>query len=93
MAVGTIFGSNSFNLLVFAIGAPLLMFRTNPPLSAWSNLSGVNLANVASGLVLTALALGAVRSRVRGGFSLALMILLVPVYLAGLYFVWKLGAS
>lgn len=93
MALGTILGSNSFNFLVFAVGAPLLMLGTTPPASAWSNLSSVNLVNVAAALALTALVLGAMRARGRAGASLVLTVLLVPVYLAGLYCVWALGAS
>ena len=91
MALGTILGSNSFNLLVFAIGAPLLMIRTTPPVSAWSNLSSVNLINVAAGLALTGLALGAMRLWRHGSWSATLTTILAPVYLVSLYCVWALG--
>ena len=92
LAVGTILGSNSFNFLVFAVGAPFLMLGTTPSVSAWSNLSSVNLVNVAAALALTALVLGAMRSQRPVGVSRAFMAFLVPVYLAGLYCVWALGA-
>ncbi|MBD3347606.1 MAG: hypothetical protein GF400_00220, partial [Candidatus Eisenbacteria bacterium] len=46
MALGTLMGSNSFNLLVFAVGAPFVALGPTGVVSAWSNLTELNLINV-----------------------------------------------
>jgi len=90
MALGTLLGSNSFNLLVFALGAPMIAVGPTGGVSAWSNLAGVNLVNVAAGLLLTSmilLALRAARSRAR---NRALDYLMMAVYVGAVFAVFRL---
>lgn len=85
MAMGTLLGSNSINILIFALGAPLLMLKTGS--SAWGGVSSVNLVNVVTALALTGIALVGMRldwTRRRAWQPKALVALMVPVYLAGL---------
>lgn len=88
MAMGTLVGSNSFNLLVFAVGAPLMILGPTATASAWSKLSGVNLINVAIALVLTSITLLGLRWARTPNAGRALAALMVPLYLAGLYAVY-----
>jgi cation:H+ antiporter len=84
MAMGTLLGSNSFNLLVFALGAPFMALGSTEGVSAWSKLSSVNMVNVIVALALTLMMMAALRwgrTRVTGRVVAALT---VPVYLAGL---------
>jgi cation:H+ antiporter len=90
MALGTLLGSNGFNLVIFAIGAPFLMF--NGGQSGWSNLSRVNAVNVVTAVVLTLIVLAGMHAR--GGHLGALgrrgfTPLLVPIYLVALYMVYR----
>jgi len=93
MAIGTLLGSNSINILVFAIGAPLLM--TSGGATAWSGLSRANIVNVVAGVILTALVLGGLRigwlheNKLRARL---LALALAPVYLIALWLVRSSGA-
>jgi len=92
MALGTLLGSNSLNVLIFAVGAPLLWLREGR--SGWSDLSQANLVNVAVALILTGTVLAAMRVATRGrpsALSRALVAIMAPVYLVGLYFVFRGG--
>ncbi|MFH1502070.1 MAG: hypothetical protein ABIG03_03390 [Candidatus Eisenbacteria bacterium] len=101
MALGTLLGSNSFNLLVFALGAPLMLAWTTGRGSAWSNLAEAggfaaapwvspNLVNAAVALVLTFLVLGALRSKRAVAAGVVLAVLSIPVYVLGLYAVFAM---
>jgi len=93
MAIGTLLGSNSINILVFAVGAPLLL--TSGPETAWSSLAPANIINGAAGIILTALILGGLRVRWlhENRFRARLLALaLVPVYLIALWLVHGSGA-
>lgn len=96
MAMGTLLGSNSFNLLVFALGAPLVLWWTTGARSGWSKLAeggvlgpvhGVspNFVNAALALVLTCLVLGALLAKRSRKILAALT---VPLYVVGLYVVY-----
>ncbi len=90
MAMGTILGSNMINILVFAVGAPLLAFRFSQ--SAWAVISVSNLVSVAAALLLTLFVLVGILSRShRAGRAIArsMVILTVPVYLIALFLVYK----
>lgn len=90
MALGTLLGSNTINVLVFAIGAPLFALRFSQ--SAWSAVSGSNLVSVVTALVLTLFVLAGVagKGNRRGAvIARSLTILMVPVYLVGLYLVFR----
>jgi len=90
MAIGTILGSNMINVLVFAVGAPLLAFRFSQ--SAWAVISVSNLVSVAAALLLTLFVLIGILSRAhRAGKAIArsMVILTVPVYLIALFLVYK----
>ena len=92
MALGTLLGSNSLNVLIFAVGAPLLWFREGR--SGWSGLSTGNMVNVVVALVLTSIVLVAMRAARRGNpnrVSRALIACMVPIYLVGLYLVFQGG--
>ncbi|MBD3367586.1 MAG: hypothetical protein GF405_05375 [Candidatus Eisenbacteria bacterium] len=92
MALGTLLGSNSLNVLIFAVGAPLLWFSEGR--SGWSNLSSANMVNVAVALILTGTVLAAMRTARRGtpsSLSRALLATMAPVYLVGLYLVFRGG--
>jgi cation:H+ antiporter len=92
MALGTLLGSNSLNILIFAVGAPLLWFRGGT--SGWAGLEPANLTNVVVALLLTGLVFAAMRVASRGTpsrLSRSLIALMVPVYLAGLCFVFRGG--
>ncbi len=93
MAIGTLLGSNSINILVFAVGAPLLL--TSGAETAWSGLAPANIINVVAGIILTALVLGGLRIRWlhENKFRARLLALaLVPVYLVALWLVHSSGA-
>ncbi len=90
MALGTILGSNTVNILVFAVGAPLMALRFSE--SAWTNISLSNLVSVAGALVLTLFVLVGIRSRSRGaGRAIArtTVALMVPVYILCLFLIYK----
>ena len=92
MALGTLLGSNTINILLFALGAPLLMLGGGR--SAWSGVSLVNLVNVVGALVLTSLAFFGIRSGRAGGTILRHRVLtgvMVPIYLACLVVLRRLG--
>ncbi len=89
IALGTLLGSNSINILIFALGAPLLMLASGGE-SAWSSVSSVHLVNVAGAVVLTVLVLIGMTSRWCTGASWRprfLTALMIPVYLVCLYLV------
>jgi len=93
MAIGTLLGSNSINILVFAVGAPLLL--TSSRATAWSSLDLANMINVAAGLALTLLVLAGLRLRWlhRSKARARLLALaLVPIYLAALWLIRTGGA-
>jgi cation:H+ antiporter len=88
MAVGTLLGSNSINIIVFAVGAPLLLARESE--TAWSGLNPINTVNVVCALALTLLVLGGLRIRwLHASKTRArlLALALVPVYVATLWLV------
>ncbi len=90
MAMGTILGSNMINILVFAVGAPLLAFRFSQ--SAWAVISVSNLLSVAAALLLTLFVLIGILSRShRAGKAIArsMVFLAVPVYLIALFLVYR----
>jgi len=90
MALGTILGSNTLNITVFALTAPMLAFRFTG--SAWGALDPFNIVSVATAVVLTVFVLVGIRSRsARIGVVLTrvLLGLSVPVYLIGLYLVYR----
>ena len=90
MALGTLLGSNTVNILVFAVGAPLMAIRF--PQSAWSNISPPNLVSTAGALLLTLFVLVGLLSRShRAGRAIArtLVALMVPVYLVCLFLVYR----
>ncbi len=90
MALGTILGSNMVNILVFAVGAPLLAFRFSQ--SAWAMISVSNLVSIAAALLLTLFVLVGIRSRShRAGRAVArsMVVLAIPVYLITLYLVYR----
>jgi cation:H+ antiporter len=90
MALGTILGSNMVNILVFAVGAPLLAFRFSQ--SAWAMISVSNLVSIAAALLLTLFVLVGIRSRShRAGRAVArsMVVLAIPVYLITLYIVYR----
>jgi cation:H+ antiporter len=91
IALGTLLGSNSFNILVFAIGAPLLMLRGDG-LSAWTVVSPVNMVNVVTALVLTLIVLVGMSERWCGKPSWQPKLLaafMVPIYLVSIYLVGR----
>jgi len=90
MALGTILGSNVVNILVFAVGAPLLAFKFSR--SAWAMISVSNLLSVAAALLLTLFVLVGILSRShRAGRAVArsMVVLAVPVYLITLFLVYR----
>jgi cation:H+ antiporter len=90
MAVGTLLGSNAFNILVFAVLAPFLAVGHGPHSTGWAELAPLNIVNVAVGIVLTLLVLAAMRAR-QQGTALVLTGVLIPVYLVGVYLVFAGG--
>ncbi len=90
MALGTLLGSNTLNIMVFAVGAPLLAFRFSG--SAWATLLPTNLVSVAAALLLTVFVLVGINSP-RTGIGVRvtrlLLALMVPVYLVCLYLVYR----
>ena len=90
MAMGTILGSNMINILVFAVGAPLLALRFSQ--SAWAVISVSNLVSVAAALLLTLFVLVGILSRShRAGRAIArsMVFLAIPVYLIALFLVYR----
>jgi cation:H+ antiporter len=90
MAIGTLLGSNTVNILVFAVGAPLMALRFSE--SAWTNISPSNLVSVAGAFVLTLFVLVGILSRShRAGRAIArtMLALMVPVYLLCLFLVYR----
>jgi len=90
MALGTLLGSNAVNILVFAVGAPLMALRFSE--SAWTNISGVNLVSTAGAFLLTLFVLVGLRSRShRAGMAVArtMVALMIPVYLLCLFLVYR----
>ncbi|MFH1689323.1 MAG: hypothetical protein ABIE42_03695 [Candidatus Eisenbacteria bacterium] len=90
MALGTLLGSNTVNILVFAVGAPLMALRFSE--SAWTNISGSNLVSIAGAFVLTLFVLVGILSRShRAGRAIAktMVALMVPVYLLCLFLVYR----
>jgi cation:H+ antiporter len=88
IALGTLMGSNVFNILIFALFAPLLLLRTGH--SAWIGLADANLANVVTGLVLTSLVFVGMLTRLKEVRILRTSLptaIMIPAYLAGLYLV------
>ncbi len=88
MAIGTLLGSNTINILVFAVGAPLLLSSRSE--TAWSGLDPVNAVNVVAGLILTLLVLAGLKVRwLHASKTRArlLALALVPVYVAALWLV------
>lgn len=93
MALGTLLGSNSINLVIFAIGAPFLMIDRGR--SAWSEIPPVHMVNVVTAIVLTLVVLAGMRTAVldsRRAGARAAIAALVPIYLVGLFLIYR-GAS
>jgi cation:H+ antiporter len=94
VAVGTLLGSNSFNLAIFALGAPFLMFGGHN--SGWSELSSASMINVATAVVLTLVVLAGMRATAldaRRRAARAATAVLIPIYLLGLFFVHRAGGG
>ncbi len=90
IALGTILGSNTVNILVFAIGAPMLAVVSDK--SAWSGVSLSNLISVMTALLFTAFVLVVMRRLERAeGVGLAKFVnfLTVPLYLLCLFLVYR----
>jgi cation:H+ antiporter len=90
MALGTLLGSNMVNILVFAVGAPLMALRFTD--AAWQNISGSNMVSVVTALLMTTFVLTGILSRShRSGRAVArtLVALMVPVYLLCLFLVYR----
>jgi len=93
IALGTLLGSNSFNILVFAIGAPLLMLG-GKGVSGWSAVSPVNMVNVVTALVLTLIVLAGMSERWcrKPSWQPRLLAsLMVPIYLVSIFLVGRLA--
>jgi cation:H+ antiporter len=94
MAVGTLLGSNGFNLAIFALGAPFLMLRGHD--SGWSNLSPAGIVNVVTAVVLTLVVLAGMRATALDARRRAARVataVLVPIYLLGLFIVYRVGGA
>lgn len=94
MAVGTLLGSNGFNLAAFALGAPFLMLRGHN--SGWSDLSWAGIVNAVTAVVLTLVVLAGMRATALDARRRAARVataVLVPIYLAGLFFVYRTGGG
>jgi Ca2+/Na+ antiporter len=90
MALGTLLGSNTVNILVFAVGAPLMALRFSE--SAWTNISSSNLVSISGAFLLTLFVLAGLLSRSHpAGRAIArtMVVLMVPVYLICLFLVYK----
>lgn len=90
MALGTLLGSNSFNVLIFALGAPLLVAKTGS--SAWAGVSAANQINVVAALALTVIVFVGIRmdkARTATWVPRTLAAAMVPVYLGALYMVYR----
>jgi cation:H+ antiporter len=90
MALGTLLGSNSINILVFTVGTPLMLLRFSR--SAWSEVSDANSVSVLGGLVLTLLMMVGVAGRKwkRGALATrAATCLMLPVYALCLFLVYR----
>jgi cation:H+ antiporter len=90
MALGTLLGSNSLNILIFALGAGIHVAVTGT--SAWADVSSLNMVNVVAGLVLTAIVLAGLKvgwfrsgSRRHG----ALLLSMIPIYLFALWLIHR----
>jgi cation:H+ antiporter len=94
VAVGTLLGSNSFNLAIFAFGAPFLMFKGHK--SGWSDLSPASMINVVTAVVLTLVVLAGMRATAldaRRRAARAATAVLIPIYLLGLFLVYRVGGG
>ena len=92
IALGTLLGSNTINILLFALGAPLLLVGGGG--SAWAGVSAVNLVNVVTALLLTSLVLSGIRAGRGGGTVLGRRVLtgiMVPAYIVCLVLLRRLG--
>lgn len=90
MAVGTLLGSNTFNLLIFSLGAPLLILKTGS--SGWASVGPQNQINVIAAIVLTVIVLVGIRldkARTAVWVPRALALTMAPVYLVTLYLVYR----
>jgi len=94
MALGTLLGSNSINLVIFAIGAPFLMFDRGR--SGWSEIPPIHMINVVVALVLTFIVLAGMRTKVLDSgraVARAATAVLVPIYLVGLFLIYRGGTG
>ena len=94
MALGTLLGSNSINLVIFAIGAPFLAISGGR--SGWSVVQSVHTVNVATAVVLTLVVLAGMRATAldaRRGAARVATAVLVPIYLVGLFLVYRGGGG
>ena len=90
MALGTLLGSNTVNILVFAVGAPLMALRFSE--SAWANISRANLVSTAGAFLLTLFVLVGLNSgshRAGKAVARAVVALMIPVYLVCLFFIYR----
>jgi cation:H+ antiporter len=90
IALGTILGSNTVNILVFAVGAPLLLLTRAK--SAWAGVSSSNMISVVTALVLTLFVLSGMALRESGRGRVLTRVLnftAVPVYLLCLFLVYR----
>lgn len=89
MALGTLLGSNTVNILVFAVGA---LLAVGTPQSGWPNISPWNLVSTAGAFLLTLFVLVGLNSRShRAGRAVArtMVALMIPVYLLCLFLVYR----
>ena len=94
MAVGTLLGSNTFNVLIFSLGAPFLVLRTGS--SGWASVGAQNQINVLAAVVLTSIVLVGMRldkGRTPVWVPRALAAAMVPIYVVTLYLVYRAGSG
>ncbi len=91
IALGTLLGSNSINILIFAIGTPLYALRWAER-SAWGDVSRGNFVSVVAAVVLTGIVLLGMSPRWARGRAWQRRLLtgvMVPVYLVALFLVYR----
>ena len=90
LAVGNLFGSNAFNMVVFA---PLDLAAGGVPLLA--AVSSVHVVTALVVIVMMAVALGATvyRTKVPGARVETFALLIVAIYVVGMYFVYRASGA
>jgi len=90
LAVGNLFGSNAFNMVIFV---PLDLVAGGVPVLA--AVSAVHAVTALMAIVMMAVALGAMvyRTKVPGANVDTFAVLLVAIYVVGMYFVYRAGGG